>query len=736
MNSRPFPLALALTACTLAAMTGNAADESEGHVRLPPPSLEEIAQLPDDGGEEFNRLVFEKSPYLLQHARNPVDWYPWGEEAFAKAEAEGKPVLLSVGYTTCHWCHVMEHESFEDPEVAKMLNEWFVPIKVDREERPDIDEVYMTVTQAMTGSGGWPMNVVMTSDKRPFFAGTYFPKNDRLGRPGFTTILKRLHDAWTNDRAQVEEVASNVKNALGDMVTGTPGGLADAATLQGAYETLAPTFDAERGGFGAAPKFPTPPIFSFLLRYYERSGEPRALAMVEKSLHEMRLGGVYDQIGFGTHRYSTDKDWLVPHFEKMLYDQALLAIANIECYQVTKKPEYAQTAREIFTYVLRDMTSPEGGFYSAEDADSEGEEVVFYVWTPEQVIEVLGEEDGKAWNTLFNIVPGGNYNDEATGEKTGSSIPHLKDSLEELGADGAKVDAMRQKLFDAREKRIHPQKDDKILTDWNGLMIAALAKGGRALGDATYTAAAKKAADFALATLRGEDGRLVKRYRQGEAGLTAHLEDYAFLIWGLVDLYESTFEVRYLREALALNDTMIESFWDGEAGGLFMTAEDSEELLVRAKKLYGGAIPSGNAVAALNFLRLAKLSGRTEYEERYEALATAFGGELEKQAGVYPQMLVAVDFAAGPSFEVGVVGEPGTPGLAAMLEPLRKQFFPRMVTIFRPAGEEEPEIGQLAEFTQGQVAIDGLPTAYVCQNFACNLPTTDVKKMLELLGKE
>ncbi|CAN5427270.1 thioredoxin domain-containing protein [soil metagenome] len=707
-------------------------------VRAPLPSQEEIAKLPEDGGDEFNRLIFEKSPYLLQHARNPVDWYPWGEEAFAKAEAEGKPVLMSVGYATCHWCHVMEHESFEDEEVAKMVNDWFVPVKVDREERPDVDEVYMTVTQAMTGSGGWPMTVVMTADQRPFFAGTYFPKNDRLGRPGFTSILSRLHDAWENDRTNVLEVAGNVKEALGGMVVGTPGELPDEAILKGAFQALAPTFDAERGGFGSAPKFPTPPLLSFLLRFYDRSGEGQALAMVEKTLREMRLGGMYDQIGFGTHRYSTDADWLVPHFEKMLYDQALLAIANLEAYQVTEKPEYAQTAREIFTYVLRDMTSPEGGFYSAEDADSEGEEGVFYLWTPEQVAAVLGDEDARIWNAIFHIQPGGNYADEVSREKTGSSIPHLKvplaEAAEAAGSDVASVEGMREKLFTARDARVHPLKDDKILTDWNGLMIAALAKGGRVLGDESLTAAAKKAGDFALSTLRTDDGRLVKRYRQGEAGLTAHLEDYAFMVWGLIDLYETTFEVGYLREALALTDVMLASFWDAEAGGLFMTAEDSEELLVRAKKLYGGAIPSGNAVAALNLLRLARLSGRTEYEERYEALAKAFGGELEQQAGVYPQMLIAVDFAAGPAYEVALVGDPESADLRAMLAPIQKRFFPRVVTLFRPAGEADPAIGQIAEFTQGQVAVDGKATAYVCQNFSCNLPTTEVSKMLELLG--
>jgi len=716
--------------------------EKSPQIRKPPPPAEVIAKLPPDGGEEFNRLVFEKSPYLLQHARNPVDWYPWSEEAFAKAKKENKPILLSVGYTTCHWCHVMEHESFEDEGVAQLMNDWFVPVKVDREERPDIDEVYMTVTQAMTGSGGWPMTVVMGADKKPFFAGTYFPKEDRLGRPGFKSVLKMIHDVWTNDPGKVEEVSGNISGALKEMVQGNPGEALDSGTLDKAYQELKARYDAEYGGFGKAPKFPTPPVLTFLLRYWKRTGEAEALMMVEKTLLAMRNGGVYDQIGFGTHRYSTDREWLVPHFEKMLYDQALLAIANLEAYQATEKQVFADVAREIFTYVLRDMTAPEGGFYSAEDADSEGEEGVFYVWTPAEIIKVLGKEDGELFNKVFEIEEGGNYLDEVIRQKNGTSIPHRHGSLSETAATfkmdvdelEKKLETARGRLFAHREKRVHPQKDDKILTDWNGLMIAALAKGGQVLGDPRYSQAAAKAADFVLTVLRDKEGKLVKRYRSGSAGLTAHLEDYAFVVWGLIDLYEATFETRYLQQAITLNDTMLEQFWDTEKGGFFMTATDSEKLLTRVKKIYGGAIPSGNAVAALNLLRLSRMTGKTYYEEKQQEIIRAFSGDVAKSPSGFPMLLHSVDFAVGPSYEVVVAGkEIRTDDVQSMLHALRKPFIPNKIVLFRADGDLST-ISQIASYTAGQKSLDGKATAYVCRDFACSLPTRDLGKMIKNLS--
>lgn len=706
----------------------------------PLPAPEELAKLPADGGPEYNRLVFEQSPYLLQHARNPVDWYAWGEEAFAKARRENKPVFLSIGYATCHWCHVMERESFEDKEVGRYLSEHYVPIKVDREERPDIDDVYMTVTQAMTGSGGWPMTVILTPDKKPFFAGTYFPKEDRMGRPGLMTILSALSNVWRKDNADMLAQGEKVAEFLRQHSSKEAGSLPGEETLHAAFAHFERHFDRERGGFGSAPKFPTPQALSFLLRYHRRTGKAQALAMAEKTLQAMRLGGVYDQVGWGTHRYSTDAEWLVPHFEKMLYDQALLAVANLEAYQVTGKEEYARTAREILHYVSRDMTSPEGGFYSAEDADSEGEEGKFYVWTPEEVKQVLGQEDGALFAKVFAILPGGNYRDEARGVKTGESIPHLRRPVEawaaELGMDGAalaaKVDGWRERLFRHREERIHPLKDDKILTDWNGLMITAFAKAAQALDDPGFLERAVKAADFLLTKLRREDGRLWKRYRSGQAGLTAHLEDYAFAAAGLLDLYEASSEPRYLREAVALTDGMLKHFWDASGGGFFMTADDSEELLVRAKSISGGAIPSGNSVAALNLARLYRMTGRTEYEQRAGQLLRAFGDEIQRYPGGQAVALAAVEFLLGPAKEIVVAGDLADPAVREMLRAARREFLPNKVLLHRPAADDAGLL-ELAPFLVSQTALEGKATAYVCESFRCLLPVQDSSGLGKLL---
>jgi len=739
VNTPPFFLLFAqVTVALLLPMTAHA----ETGIRQPLPSPEEIAKLPPDGGEEFNRLIFEPSPYLQQHARNPIDWYPWGEEAFAKAQKENKPIFLSIGYTTCHWCHVMEHESFEDEEVAEVMNEKFIAIKVDREERPDIDEVYMSFTMAMTGSGGWPMTIIMTPDtKKPFFAGTYYPKKDVPGRAGLITVLNQIGDFWDTRYEEIVSEADRVTEIIRQHTDNEAGDMPQEDAFEQAFQFFAEQFDSEHAGFGTRPKFPVPPNHSYLLRYYARSGDAKALEMVERSLVAMRQGGMYDQIGFGTHRYSTDRKWLLPHFEKMLYDQALLAIANIEAYQVTGKEVYADTAKEIFTYVLRDMTSKTGGFYSAEDADSEGEEGKFYVWKPAEVIEVVGKEKADLFNQIYNITEAGNFIEEATGEATGDSIPHLQKSLsawaQELGKDEAELraqlDSTRQKLFEHRESRIHPQKDDKILTDWNGLMIAAFAKGAQVFDSQEYRDAATNAADFALTTLRNDDGRLLKRYRQGEAGLAAHLEDYAFLTWGLIDLYEATFAPQYMTAAVELTDAMIEHFWDEEEGGFYMTADDSEELLLRTKKLYGGAIPSGNAVAACNLTRLHRITANEDYQTRFVDLLKAYGTEVNRSPSQFPQVMIALDFYYGPSKEIVIAGDPEAEDTQAMLAAIRKPFLPNKVVLVRPEGDS-PEITKLAPYTASQMARDGKATAYVCENFACNLPTTDVAEMVELLG--
>lgn len=701
-------------------------------VREPLPSPVEIAKLPEDGGEKFNRLIFEKSPYLLQHARNPIDWRPWGDEAFAEAKRLDKPVFLSVGYTTCHWCHVMEHESFEDSEVAALINERFIAIKVDREERPDIDEVYMKVTEAMTGGGGWPMTVIMTPDKHPFFAGTYFPKESLAGRPGLKMVVTELHKAWVEKREEVESTALGISDQLGQMMRGSPGGDLDNSIFDAAFEQFTSKFDDKMGGFSIRPKFPVPPNLNFLLRYHLRTGNAEALEMVEKTLTEMRRGGIYDHIGFGIHRYSTDREWLVPHFEKMLYDQALVVIAYLEAYQVTGKPRYAETAREILTYVDRDLKSENGGFYSAEDADSEGEEGKFYVWSTAEIKKILGEEDGNFFIETFHFEDGGNFLEEATREKAGTNIPHLKEEL--LDGTRARVEPLRLKLFEQRKSRIHPQKDDKILTDWNGLMISAFAKAAQVLGDETYAATAAAAADFVLEELTDEQGRLLKRHREGESGLTAHFEDYAFFIRGLLDLYETNFEVRYLEKAIGFQEIADDYFRDSEDGGYFTVARDAEQLIVRAKKLYGGAIPSGNAMSIGNLSRLYRITGRPEFAKRNDELIRAFSGEIAQQAAAYPLVLCGLDFSFGPTREIVVSGERDSEDTKAMIAALRKGFRPNQVIVLRTP-ENAENLARLAPYTDTQVSVGGKATAYVCRNFACKVPTTEIGKMLESLDE-
>ncbi len=707
--------------------------------RKPIPPSEVLKKLPPDGGPEYNRLVFEKSPYLLQHASNPVDWYPWEEKAFEKARKEDKPIFLSIGYSTCHWCHVMEKESFEDEEVAKLLNANFVSIKVDREERPDVDNIYMTVSQIMTRGGGWPLTIVMMPDKKPFFAATYIPKEPRFGRPGMMDVLPQLAEAWKTRRKDILQAADQVISALQNVSSTRPGEELNRATLDEAYKRFESLFDSQNAGFGSAPKFPTPHQYSFLLRYYARTGNQKALEMTEKSLAAMRRGGICDQVGFGFHRYSTDPRWFLPHFEKMLYDQALLALAYLETYQAAGKEEFARTAREIFTYVLRDMTSTEGGFYSAEDADSEGEEGKFYLWTVEELHQVLGPDEAQFAARLMNATPSGNHRELETGRST--NILHLSKYWSQLARDfGAseqdlrnRWETARRKLFAGRETRIHPHKDDKILTDWNGLMIAAFARGAVVLNEPQYAQAAGRAADFVLETLRDGRGRLLKRYRDGQAALDGQLDDYAFMVWGLIELYEATFEVRYLEEALKLNEAMLAHFWDKQNGGFYFQPDDGEKQIVRTREIYDGALPSGNSVAALNLLRLARMTGQIELEALASKLTQSFSGDVGRSPNNFTMLLTALDFALGPSFEVVVAGRPEAPDTRRMLAALRKPFLPNKVVLFRPEGSEEPPIVKLADFVQSQTALRGKATAYVCQNFVCRQPSTDLSKMVQAL---
>ena len=706
-----------------------------------PQTPEQRANSPDRPEKRYNRLKFEKSPYLLQHADNPVDWYPWGPEAFEKARRENKPIFLSIGYSTCHWCHVMEHESFEDPDVARLMNEVFVSIKVDREERPDLDNIYMTVCQMMTGSGGWPLTIIMTPDKRPFFAGTYFPKENRLGRIGMLDLIPRIKEIWIKQYDEVVQSAGQITAALQQYSHEAPGEELGEATLRTAFEQLAQRFDEEHGGFGNAPKFPTPHNLLFLLRYWRRTGNEKALKMAGKTLQAMRRGGMYDHVGFGFHRYSTDRLWLVPHFEKMLYDQALLAMAYVEAYQATGKGEYRETAREVFSYVLRDMRSPTGAFFSAEDADSEGEEGKFYLWTEGEIRQVLSAEEADLIIMVFNVEKQGNFPEEATGKKRGRNILYVKKGLHEIASDlkipeqklKIRLENARERLFAAREKWIHPHKDDKILADWNGLMIVALAKGARVLDEPHYAAAAKGALNFILQNMRNPDGRLLHRYRDGQAALPANVDDYAFLIWGMLELYETTFEVRYLQTALKLNDDLLKHFWDDSAGAFYFTADDAEKLLVRQKDIYDGAIPSGNSVAALNLLRLGRITANTNFEEKAVKIGRAFSKAVQQSPSAYTQLMLAVDFAIGPSYEVVIAGNSRAEDTNAMIRTLRAHFVPNKVVLLRPSEEESPDITRLAEYTKYQSSIDGKATAYVCLNYNCKLPTTDSGKMLELL---
>jgi len=687
-----------------------------------------------------NRLINEKSPYLLQHAHNPVDWYPWSEEAFAKAKAEDKPLFLSIGYSTCHWCHVMERESFEDDEVAAVLNRVFVCLKVDREERPDIDNIYMTVCQAMTGSGGWPLTILMRHDKRPFFAGTYFPKDSRHGRIGVMALAERVEKIWLTARDELSKTADSVMASLQPAANVTPGETSGEDVLHLAYEQLAKRFDPVYGGFGQSPKFPTPHNLTFLLRYWQRTGKAGALEMVEKTLTQMYQGGIFDHLGFGFHRYATDREWLLPHFEKMLYDQALLSIAYVEAYQATGQSSFANAAREVFAYVWRDMTAPEGGFYSAEDADSEGEEGRCYVWTSDEIQAILGEKDAAIFCQVFNVRQEGNFLDEATRQPTEKNILHMTRALPELAETlgleekhlTEKLAEMKEKLFLARCQRVPPYKDDKVLTDWNGLMIAALAIGGRVLADENLTTTAQRAAGFILTQLKKE-GRLLKRYRQGQAALPAHLDDYAFLVWGLLELYETTFAPDWLREALTLNQIQLEHFLDTESGSFFFTADDTEEILGRQREFYDGAMPSGNAISAMNNLRLARLTGNAALEETALNITRACGSNLRQFPSAYTQMLSAVDFSISSSLEVVLVGDPAAADTKALIRGLRSRFIPHMVVLLRQAGEQGQELAKLAPFTEAMQPIDGKATAYVCRDHSCQVPVTDAAQLLALL---
>jgi uncharacterized protein YyaL (SSP411 family) len=697
-----------------------------------------------------NRLIHEKSPYLLQHAHNPVDWYPWGPEAFQKAQVEAKPIFLSIGYSTCHWCHVMERESFENPAVADILNQSYVSIKVDREERPDVDRVYMTFVQSTTGSGGWPMSVFLTPELKPFLGGTYYPPEDRYGRPGFGSLLARIADVWQKSPEKILDQGAQFTEAI-------EAHLREAQTLETrpltlswlehGYRQLASSFDAEEGGFSSAPKFPRPSVFNFLLRYWKRTQKTNPFDMVEFTLRKMARGGIYDHIGGGFHRYSVDDRWHVPHFEKMLYDQAQLAVAYAEIVQATADPELERTLRETLDYVLRDLTSPEGGFYSAEDADSlpqagaaEKREGAFYVWTQEEIDRVLSTDESLVFRRMYGVERAGNVvtASDPHRELAGQNVLFLQNDLE-LAAKltdrseeevSQLASAGRQKLKAVRDQRPRPHLDDKIVTAWNGLMISGFAKGFQALGDRRYLEAAQRASDFLQTRLYQR--RLLRSYREAAGATNGFAEDYAFLIQGLLDLYEADFDVRWLQWAGELQVQMNALFADAK-GGYFSTEEGAIDILFRMKEDHDGAEPSANSVAAMNLARLARIFDREEFQHAAARILGAFHSSLERMPAALPQMLAALDATVTEPVQIILAGQRDAPEMAELLRVIRQRYLPNKVVLLADGGGGQNWLSQHIEAVRLMAPVEGQPTAYVCRNFACELPVTAAEQFAEVL---
>jgi uncharacterized protein YyaL (SSP411 family) len=673
-----------------------------------------------------NRLSAETSPYLRQHAHNPVNWYPWSEEALARARTLDRPIFLSIGYSACHWCHVMERESFEDAETARVLNDHFISIKVDREERPDLDQIYMTAVQLLTRHGGWPMSVFLTPDLEPFYGGTYFPPDDRHGMPSFRRVLLAVADAWKNRRtelvAQARDLTGHVQQSM--QIETQAGGL-DESLLRGAARSLRQAFDPTYGGFGGAPKFPHPMDLRLLLRLARRFADDDALQMAAATLEHMAKGGIYDQLGGGFHRYSTDARWLVPHFEKMLYDNALLVVAYLEAFQATGNPLYRQVVEETLAYVRREMTSPEGAFYSTQDADSEGVEGKFFVWSRAEIDEVLGAEEGELFSNVYDVTADGNWEDHNILHRSRSDEQEarlLKLPVEELRR---RLSESRQKLFRRREQRIKPGRDDKVLTSWNALMLGAFARAGQVLANGEFTRIAVAAADFLLRRMRTREGKL---YRTGLAGidqprLNGYLEDYAYLIEALVALYEATFEPRWIAAAREVTDVLFEQFWDESDGGFFYTGNDHEKLISRGKDPHDNATPSGNAMAVTALLRLAALTGERRILDRAERTLRLFRGLMAQMPGAAGQMLIALDFYLGPVAEIVVVGDRGNVEVEEALQLVSRGFRPHQVLAWRTAESADAE--KVVPLLAGRTA-KGAVTTYICRNFSCEAPVVGV----------
>src|SRR6266702_4515582 len=710
----------------------------------------------EEESQQANRLSNEKSPYLLQHADNPVEWFPWGREAFEKARREDKPIFLSIGYSTCHWCHVMAHESFEDAATAEIMNREFVNIKVDREERPDVDRVYMTFVQATTGGGGWPMSVWLTPQLEPFVGGTYFPPEDRFGQPAFNRVLQRIAEAWKNDREKISKQGANIVDALREAAKAqTSAGRIDAAILESAYQQFARTFDAHEGGFGGAPKFPRPVTLNFLTRFHARNPDSdlgqHALEMVLLTLRKMASGGMHDHIGGGFHRYSVDGHWHVPHFEKMLYDQAQLASAYLDAFQITRDPQYADVACDILDYVARDMTSKDGGFFSAEDADSlfehgkpEHGEGAFYVWTEKQVDAALGN-DSSVFKFHYGVQPHGNApegsdpQDEFRGKNIliqrhtiAESAQHFKKNEDQVRDSLAHS---RPKLLSIRNNRPRPHLDDKIIAAWNGLMISAYARGAQVLDEPRYLEIATRAANFVRAHLWDDSRKtLFRSYRDGRSEVEGFADDYAFVVQGLLDLYEASFDVEWLRFATQLQETQDRLFFDAKNGGYFTTSGKDASVLLRMKDDNDSAEPAASSVAALNLLRLSQIYDDKQLEDRARKTIDAFGPTLSHFASAMPQMLVALDFSSSKPRQIVIAGNKKAPETKSLLAEVHRHFLPKTILLLADGAEGQKYLGENNEAIRAMSLVDGKSAAYVCENFTCKAPVTDSKKLAELLN--
>lgn len=679
--------------------------------------------------EKFtNRLANEKSPYLLQHAHNPVNWYPWSDEAFTKAQKENKPIFLSIGYSTCHWCHVMARESFEDHDIANYLNEHFISIKVDREERPDVDSVYMKVCQMMTGQGGWPLTIFMTPDQIPFYAGTYFPKNSKYGIPSFSDLIDQLHQRYTIDPKHISQITDKVSHALKKTIQIKSEQQLTNKHVHEAFEQLTNQFDSTYGGFGQAPKFPQPQHILFLLKYNYFNESETALAMAEKSLQAMGNGGIYDHVGFGFSRYSTDSQWLVPHFEKMLYDNALLLIAYVEGYELTKDPFYKQISEQIIEFLNREMLASSGAFYSAIDADSEGVEGKYYTWDYDEILNTLDSELGELYTAVYNITPKGNFE--------GKNIPNRLDtppaSIEIENPNNERelmLEEARKKLLATRNKRIYPHVDDKILTSWNAMTVIALTLAGRVFNDYTYTKMAERALNF-IENQLFIDSRLMARHRDGETKYKAYLDDYAYLIWAYLELYNTNFDLSYLHKAKQTTDEMLNLFWDSEQGGFYLSGNDAEKLITQDKEVYDGALPSGNSVAAVMLTKMASLTGNTTYLDYVETMYSTFYEDINRQASAASFFIQSLLLTSNSTKEVVIIGGNDDLDYKQFIDKLKQSFIPDTTIL---VGETPDDFKEIAPFAASYKQIDNKPTVYVCENFACQAPTTDFDRALQVI---